>query len=287
METAAVRPWYEAPKYWLEAESLRWDARQSGAKVERLLADDAHLIGSFRIGAASAAIMPPWLLGELVSVLGAGVVREAVARAAHQDHRTGASAYYDAVEAEAAWHAGDEREAEQLARRALAELGPSEVLLQARLMAIAADAAYQRGDLASARTKYGSAFDRDPGVMRRLGLALPVEVRSSGGEASEDVADLLAGSPRFESEDGGLGLRVTGDETAVRVCLAGDKAQLLACADVKRKSAEDEGDFSRRAAKEALDQLFAPKVDLSQSDINSLDGQNLSGRDALESVFDE
>jgi tetratricopeptide (TPR) repeat protein len=287
METAAVRPWYEAPKYWLQAESLRWDARQSGARVERLLADDARLVGSFRIGAASAAIMPPWLLGDLVSVLGAGVVREAVTRAARRDHRPGASAYYDAVEAEAAWRAGDEREAEQLATRALGALGASEVLLQARLMAIAGDAAYQRGDLERARSRYGGAFDRDPGVLRRLGLALPVEVSASGGDVADDTADLLAGSPRFESQDGGLGLQVSSDGTAVRVCLAGEKAQLLACADVKRKRAEDGDDFSRRAAKEALDQLFAPKVDLSQSDINGLDGQNLSGRDALESVFDE
>ncbi|HMI90896.1 MAG TPA: hypothetical protein VK509_06005, partial [Polyangiales bacterium] len=286
METAATRPWYEAPKYWLAARSQRWHARQSGARVERLLADDERLVGSFRIGAASAAIMPPWLIGELVPVLGAGVVREAVARARKKDHRPGAGAYYDAVEAEAAWRTGEEREAEQLANRALAALGPSEVLLQARLMAIAADAAHERDALARARVRYGSAFDRDPGVLRRLGIALPVEVRASGGDVAEDIADMLTDSPRFTSEDGGLGLQVKADRSSARVCLAGDKAQVLACAEMKAKSNEDADDFARRAAKEALDQLFAPRVDLSQSDINGLDGQNLSGRDALESVFE-
>ena len=287
LETAATRSWWEAPRYWLAARSQRWQARQSAARVERLLADDERLVGSFRIGAASAAIMPPWLVGELVPVLGAGVVREAVARARKHDKRQGAGAYYDAALAEAAWRTGDEQEAEQLAERALKALGPSEVLLQARMMAISADAAYQRDALPRARPRFGAAFDRDPGVLRRLGIALPVEVRASGGELAEDVADLLAGSPRFESEEGGLGLQVSGDHALVRACLSGDNAEQLACAEIKAKRDEDSDDFARRAAKEALDQLFVPRVDLSQSDINSLDGQNLSGRDALETIFDE
>jgi hypothetical protein len=160
------------------------------------------------------------------------------------------------------------------------------VLLQARLMAIAGDAAYERDELARARARYGAAYDRDPGVLRRLGIALPVEVRASGGDVADDIADMLADSPRFTSEDGGLGLQVKADHTSARVCLAGDNAQVLACAEAKAKSNEDADDFARRAAKEALDQLFAPRVDLSQSDINGLDGQNLSGRDALESVFE-
>jgi hypothetical protein len=40
------------------------------------------------------------------------------------------------------------------------------------------------------------------------------------------------------------------------------------------------------AAGETLRQLFSPRVDLSQTDIHSLDGQNLSGRDSLRGVLE-
>jgi hypothetical protein len=97
---------------------------------------------------------------------------------------------------------------------------------------------------------------------------------------------MLLGSPRFVAAEHGLVLSVESQGTAARACLQGASEQVLACAEIERKSAEDQDSFARRVAAAALDQLFAPRVDLSQGEINSLDGQNLSGRDALEDVLE-
>src|SRR5262249_42227056 len=99
------------------------------------------------------------------------------------------------------------------------------------------------------------------------------------------VADMLERSPRFAREEGGLTLSVTADRASARVCLSDAQGQSIGCSDAEAKRAEPAGAFATRAAKQALDELFAPRVDLAQTDINSLDGQNLSGRNALESLF--
>jgi tetratricopeptide (TPR) repeat protein len=286
LERAATEPWYARPLSWAKAAWLRVDAQRSASLVEKLLSDDARLTGSFRIGTASSAVMPPWLLGELVEVLGPGVVAEATRRARSRDRRAGVSAYYDAVEAEVAWTGGEGARAVKLADRALAALGPSEILLQARLMAIAADAAREQGQMDVARARYDAAFQRDPGVFRRLELAVAVEVRPAGGEIAHDVASMLARAPRFRSERGGLALSVRADRASSRVCLSGGQGEVIACAESRAKRSESGDDFAARAAQEALTQLFSPRVDLTQMDINSLDGQNLSGRDALQTVFE-
>jgi len=286
LEEAATRPFYARPLLWGKALLLRLEAQRSAAIVEKLLSDDARLTGSFRLGTASSAIMPPWLLGELVEVLGAGVVHESLARARRHDRRAGVAPYYDAVAAEAAWAAGEHAQASRLAERALSQLGPAEVLLSARVMAIAADAARAQERLPAARARYDAAFQRDPGVFRRLELPVAVEIRASGDTVASEIAEMLARSPRFAQQPGGLGLNVRADRAAARVCLSGEQGQVIACAETQAKRTEAGQEFAARAAQEALQQLFSPRVDLTQMEINSLDGQNLSGRDALQTVFD-
>jgi tetratricopeptide (TPR) repeat protein len=284
LEQAATEAFYARPLTWAKALWRKLEGRKSAALVEKLQDDDAQLVGALRVGTASAAIMPPWLLGELTSVVGPGVVREALARARKRDHRPGAAPYYDALAAEVAWAVGDSAAAERYAERSLAQLGPSEVLLSARVLAIAADAARDQDRLDRARKRYAAAFQRDPGIFRRLELAVPVVIRASGGTAGE-IADMLARSPRFTTASGGLALVVTADRAAARVCLSDEQGQVIGCAETQAKSAESADDFAARAATNAMNELFAPRVDLSQTDINSLDGQNLSGRNALESAF--
>jgi hypothetical protein len=285
LEHAATEPWYRRPIAWAKALWLRVEARRSGALVQRLLSDDARLIGSFRIGTSSAAIMPPWLLGEFCEVLGPGVVHEATLKARQNDKRPGAAAYYDAVAAEVALASGQSHDAIVLADRSLAGLGPSEVLLQARVMAVAAEAARDLDQMQAARARYGAAFQRDPGVFRRLEFPVPVEIRASGSDVATDVAAMLSRSPRFTVAEGGLSLSVQVDGAGARVCLAGDQAQQLGCAEYDAKSLKPGERYAQRIAEEAQKQLFSPRIDLTQMDINSLDGQNLAGRDALETLF--
>jgi tetratricopeptide (TPR) repeat protein len=285
LEHAATLPFWERPLAWLRALRSFLDGRRSAARIEKLLDRDERLAGLFRIGQSSAAIMPPWVVGELVTVVGAGPARAAVARARSTDEREGAGAYYDAFATEVAWAQGEDTEALRLAQRSLERLGQGEVLLAARVHALAADAARRLGKLDQAQSHYDSAFQRDPGVLRRLGLPVAIRVRVSGALGAE-IADMLEAMPRFEHGDSGLLLEVQADRASARACLISSRGQSLTCGEVDGKSAPADEPYAPYAARELVQQLFAPRVDLSQTDINSLDGQNLSGRDALRQVLE-
>jgi hypothetical protein len=70
------------------------------------------------------------------------------------------------------------------------------------------------------------------------------------------------------------------------VCLAGEDNQVIACSDTDAAKKKPGEDYTARVAEDALTQLFSPRVDLSQMEINSLDGQNVQSRDALKSLFE-
>jgi hypothetical protein len=85
---------------------------------------------------------------------------------------------------------------------------------------------------------------------------------------------------------GGLKLSVRADRAAAHVCLTGEQNQVIACADVDGTKLKKGEDYAAKIAEEAQRQLFSPRVDLTQMDINSLDGQNLAGHDQLQTLFE-
>jgi tetratricopeptide (TPR) repeat protein len=285
LEEAAGQSWYRRPLAWLKAAWLRFDASRSGALALRLLSDEKRLIGMCHVGAASSAVTPPWLLGEIVDVVGSGVATEVLQRARAADARPGAPAYYDALAAEAAWRGGDDAQARKLATRALSALAPGEALLRARVNAVAAEAARAEGDGNAAVRHYDAALQADPGVFRRLGVALPIEIVASSDEVAQAAASVIARSPRFTVESSGLSVRIEANRTSGRACL-GSKGQLVGCADVKAKATEDADELGARIATAMMEEVFAPRVDLTQADVGSLDGGNLVGRDALKTLFE-
>lgn len=279
-EEAIGRPWYERLGAWGAAQNDRFAAWVSGRVAARNLADEDRLVGTFLVGTQRSAVMPPWLVGELNDVLGAGVVREAVRRARGEDRREGAGAYYDAFEAEAALSAGDTEGARELATQALAGLQPAEALLRARMTAVVAEASRRLGDARRAGEAYGEVFQADPGIFRRLGWSVPVEMRvREGGEA---LAAHLRGSARFDVDDWGMRVEVERD----RACLTDPAGSVLACADdVTPEEGEDADDHVARVARVFLERVFAPRIDLSQTDANGLDGSNNVSRDPLRTMF--
>lgn len=289
-QDAVGSPWLEHAATLAQIAVLRAEAWSSGRQAARALADESRLVGTFQIGRARSAVTPPWLVGELVDVLGPGVVAAAVRRARAEDPRQDAPGYYDAFEAEAALAAGDPERALELARRAEQTLPRAELLLAARVSAITAAAARATGDRNRALAAYDAAMQVDPGVFVRMGMTLPVRIASSGGAVPAEVASLLAWSPRFDQEDSGLRLDVEGDAMRVRICFSAhggpqSAGAQYACTETTRQSAEDDGTFAARAAAALHREAFAPRVDLSQTDANGLDGSNTVSRRPLESLF--
>lgn len=286
-EDAAAEPFYV--RWWARARAFahRISAWHSGLMVERALADEARLVGTFRLGTAGAAIMPPWLIGELVQVLGPAVVRQAVAAAQEEDGRPSARAYYDAVLAEAALHDGSAREARALAQRSLAGLVDSEALLRARATAVSALSARQLGDARAAVGDWHAAFQLDPGVVRRLGAAVPVRIVALGGDVAADIADAIGNSPRFEGADAGMTVRVEADATRGKACLLGPSDDVLGCGEATRDADEDTDGLVHKVVRSLHDELFAPRLSLTRADINSIDRSNLIGRRALDEALAE
>lgn len=286
MERGAGRAIHQRVWEWLNATRLRMQGWLAGRQAARLLSDDRRIVGIFRIGTSESAITPPWLAGELVDVLGPGVVREALRRGRSHDRREAAAGYYDAFEAEAALSAGDEERALELATRSLSELGRGEALLRARVHAIAAEAARQTDRTDTARAHYDEAFQIDPGIFRRLGFAVPVRISTSGDDVADEIADILERSPRFEIEDGGLTITIEATVRGGRACLLTSSGAMLGCGRAEPTRGDDASSLATKIAHSFQGNVFAPRVDLSQTDANSLDGSNRVSRDPLHTLFE-
>jgi tetratricopeptide (TPR) repeat protein len=285
-ERAEGMGFFDALGAWVENARDRWSGWLSGRVAARNLADEERLVGTFMIGTHRSAVMPPWLVGELTDVLGAGVVREAVRRARAEDDREGSDAYYDAFAAEAALAAGDPTRARELATRALASLNPAEALLRARVLAVVAESSRRMDDVRRATEAYGRAFQADPGVFRRMGWPVPARFEVGGGPVAGEVAELVEDGPRFSAEGWGMTVRVDADRAQGRACLVDHGGSVLACAErTARAEGQTAEDFEARLADAFLERAFAPRVDLSQADANGLDGSNRVSRNPLETLF--
>ena len=287
-EDAATRGWYARFWAWGEAQLERAYAWQSARGAVRALGHDEKLSGSFQIGSAQAAVMPPWLAGDLIHATSAGPAWAALERARAGDKRAQAGAYYDAFAGEAAWLSGNEEQAEPLLSRALAALPQAEQLLRARVQAVLADLRRERGAYETAHRDYERTLQLDPSILRRLSLSLPVVVQVSGDEAAELVRDGLDRSPRFDVGERGLSVEGRVDRAGGEICLVGVSGGKLACGAARAGANESADALAFRLLSEFHGRAFSPHIDLSQADANSLDGSNLRGNaQDLDSLFGE
>ena len=127
----------------------------------------------------------------------------------------------------------------------------------------------------------------DPGTIRRLGLALPTVLEAGDTAVAQNAGDLLAGSPRFDLEAGpGFRLQVSGNEKAAQACLLDPRGSRLSCAAITARTGEDVDTFTRRLVAELHQNAFAPRLDLTQADLRSLDGSpTAAGGRAAEKIL--
>jgi hypothetical protein len=133
-------------------------------------------------------------------------------------------------------------------------------------------------DPRQATALYEEVLATDPGLFRRLGWALPVEVRSSDAEIDRDLAKAIMRSPRFESSGDGLRIQVEG----ARICLFGRSGAAWGCGEAEPEEDETGRSYTQRIVDAFHAEIFSPRVDLSRIDINSLDGSNRVTRNPLD-----
>jgi len=222
--------------------------------------------------------LPPWNTGALLGVAGRGVMLGALDEARRRETMPRETApYYEALEGELAYRAGELPRALELGRRALQSLPPDEVLLRGRIAAWTAAAAWRQGRGPEAEPLFHDVLDRFPTALRILRVQLPVDVRADQDPLSQRVAVALLGSPRLTAGDLGFRVLVTRSGKELRLCLQGRGGRRYACAERDVAAARDDEERVAQAIDEFHSRVFAPKIDLTQRDINSLDGSAVRG----------
>jgi len=291
---------------WLGSLGAVLDRWPDQKRVAAVLADERRLVDSVRpYVPGSIAGLSPWLVGELVDVVGPGVFAVALASArAAEGTDPRATPFYDALDAELALRRGD-ADALDRARAAMSALEAERgwALVRARLAALAAAEARDQGRRSDANDLFATVLELDPGVLRRLELPLPVRISSAGAEADE-AALLLGRSPRFDEEAGFFEVVVTPSPAGLRACLRTDAGNEIRCAEARRPpppqaqtsgtppasgaapEAEDpaiaELSLPQRLAREVHRQFFSARIALSRVDMSSLDGHTVGGSELAE-----
>jgi len=252
-----------------------------GERVVSVLADASRLSGALRVYVDGGLDdLPSWLMGDLVEVLGAGVVEAALSRARSDERTPEVGPFFDALEAEVALRKGDVGRARELAEGAFEHLPRAEALMRARVSAVAGEAARRGGDIGGSVGLFQRALGLDPGTIRRLGLRLPAVVRyAGGGAAGTRAAELLGRSPRLVAARGGFEVRVEASGAGLKACLWAPMEAALGCGEVTPKEGESADAFGARLAREFHRAVFALRLPITDVDIRSLDGVTRMSRD--------
>ena len=226
LEQGAGAGWAGSLKTRIEAAGLLFTAWRSERFAASLFTRPEILLNRLRPYAPLDVHIPEWIEPELVRMIGTGVVRGALDDAFDAGAFQLNTGYYHAWLAEAAAIDGDEDEIIEHGARALAQLPPREALVRARVEARMGDARWKLGEHESALEHFERALRTDPGITRRLGAALPVSLRTSGGGFSRQLADILRASPRFREHQNGF-LLDAGNDGAI--CLRARSGANLSC----------------------------------------------------------
>ena len=311
----------------VEAERATWSGTAESAKITRqqverrvqdwadaerirgVLNDDDLLVASFRMYVAGGLDpVPSWLVGDLVPILGAGVSSVVLDMVRKAEDDEALEPYYVALEAEIALHDGERKEALRLAEVALASLPEFEALLRARVATIAGEAAWELGTQQQALEFWATAMQRDAGVIRRRGIALPARIdNQASGPVAARVVELLEDSPRFDlGHSNAFTVTIHGDGRGLRVCLLEPAGGDLGCAEtppepepgtqtgtpgVSEAEELDDDDYAAMTVEGLHARAFAMPVGLSNIDLGSLDGtatiSEEANRERMQNLLDK
>ncbi|MBU0550688.1 hypothetical protein KKF91_22350 [Myxococcota bacterium] len=270
-ERFAARGLVQSVALYQEAQALlvsRWEKRRM---AHRLAADPTRFLDLMRPYWTDVV---PWYAGISLDVFGLGATRAALAaaRAVDDEPIPRLRAYYDALEAELLWREGALAAAERKIEAALAEIPELDALLRLRLLALGVDAARRlRGEVDEAA--WHALLTGWPTALRILDVALPAHVTHDGAPLSAAIAARLGASPRLTR--GPFEVAVGQIEGRTRLCVRAPGGFQYSCAEVTAEINAQAADDEARiiAAIDAFHaEALAPKVELTQRDINSLDG---------------
>lgn len=279
---AAAKEWPRLAWERAETAARGWAARE---RAGALTVQNGWLRQSLRPFCYDAVDVMVWNQPEFVRTVGAGVVGSEVNRilASRYPGKEGEEPFLRLLLGESLMRRGRSSARAQL-EIAIRTLPSSEVLLRARAEALLGQACEEGGDFPAALRHYQGALSHHPGILRALGVALPVRVEVSGGPAAKAAGKSLRASPRFEERGAGFILSVRESGAGLTATLSAPDGSLLAQAGVP--PLPDPAGAARLLCKEFHRRAFCARVDLAQTDIASLEGSNLAGQTVRDQLGD-
>lgn len=295
--------WQSGLAWWkaiLERQKLLNEIHVAAIKVRSLASNNDRFSASLRpYYAPGTFIMTDWHRPDLVSVYGAGVAAEALSEV-YEDPSENFELEKPALEvvrAEIAWSRGDEDDAIEILKATIPELGEAKGVLRARAQARLVGLLFDEGRFDEAMEYGVLVLDTAPAMFRHLDISLPVRLESDGSDKANQIVKKIRKSPRFHANDRGFPIKVRSSSGNLIATFSSPHNSLLAEVSVpavkrkvKKQVEKQTSDNDAEVEPEAEEELdpvedlvalfhkkaFAPRLDLSQSDVNSLDGSTLT-----------
>jgi tetratricopeptide (TPR) repeat protein len=286
-EQAAVRGFGDTLDVWSQMQDLmveHWQVRRRAIRLGTL----EHLL--IDIVSPYYTDVMPWYGAAMLDLFGEGVILKMLAQARERDvdYPDRARGFYDATEGELAWRGGDWAKARQAGSAALKNLPGRIKMLRWRVMTWLGDVAMQLGDAQRAQTLFHDVMRHQPTAFRHLGVQLPAKFVHSGGTIAAEAVERLQDSPRFGGDPLDFTVRVTQEGEGLQLCLLGVGGSQYACHVASEGLVGEEAEAGLLKALDAFhDAAFSPKLELTQTDINSLDGRAVrqSASDAIKGLL--
>lgn len=286
-EIEAATPWPARAAVFARRNALALEAWTLRHKLLRLMLDEDRW-KVLRPYLRADCNVESWLLGGLVQMLPAGAMAEALRQARAEETHPAAIPYFDAIEAELALSRGDAQKALELARQAMATLpAEKEKLLRVRASAIGAEAARQLGQTEECLQLVNQVLSSFPQVFRLLKTRIPVHVEHDGSPLAQRLAQRLLRCPRFLEDRAGflIMVKTRGNHLTFEMYRLAKARHFEGSVPI----AGEEDAVIEAATERFFERLMSPAIELTQVEINSLDGSPtvLQSQAAVDSLLDK
>lgn len=183
---------------------------------------------------------------------------------------------FDHLRAYIAWREHDDPRSLVQIAKFREHLKPGLSLMAVQMDAIEADIMKRGGKTGAYYEKIAEVYAKYPTVLRHLDIPLPVRFDETAATSSESakMREMVLGSLRFEAADAApFVISWREGEGLPQICLSSQMGRRYACSSLDRKDYEGSQDvLLPDIVDNFFHHAFAPKVDLSQADLHSLDG---------------
>jgi tetratricopeptide (TPR) repeat protein len=285
-EEASFSPLGQRPRLWLQSIAEGLEMFCAGRRAAALIVHNDRLAWSIRTTAPDFINILELCRIDLNEVLGPAVAGGEAARFLKQTSSAGLreKPYLDLLRGYGELLSGNRNSARRLLEDAAASLPSVEVYGHAQADALLGRNLETAGLFSESMIRYRRVMEKAPGMFRALSLTLPCRITASADAGAQKAAKLLAASPRFRNAGSGFIVRVTSSGSMLQASLLEPDGAVLSEAAVQ--PSKDPVESAQRLCREFHRKAFSPKVDLSQTDIASLNGSNLTGDQVRNSIKD-